>query len=306
MKLSRSRVVAAVAAVTVAASGAGVATAFAESPRVLQPQDAVVAKLGGTPLNVRSAPNTSSTIVRTVNEGVRVRVVCQARGTTVTNDLTGFRSDLWDFVPELGGYVADAWMWTGPDGGEDGQVAPTCGNGSIDPNSRVKPTPKPTAKPGATNLGAMATVPGSVLTQEFGRTDFSVQNCGIYAYGTSFGLPACSHPGLDLGAPRGSQVVSPVSGTVKVAGGSGFFADDESNRYAPGAGELKIVRPNGDEVILGHMARIDVKVGDTVTAGQSVGTVGYVPGPHIHLEYRVQDAGTATGWRIVDPRTRLG
>ncbi|MBB5808324.1 hypothetical protein F4560_008092 [Saccharothrix ecbatanensis] len=44
----------------------------------------------------------------------RVDISCQVRGQSVTNT-RGFTSDLWDYVPELRGYLADAYMATGYD-----------------------------------------------------------------------------------------------------------------------------------------------------------------------------------------------
>lgn len=72
----------------------------------------------GPNLLVRSGPSTGATIVGSVPDGKLVTISCQKRGSTVTG--TYGTSDLWDRIS--GGYVADAYIYTG----SDGRVAPTC------------------------------------------------------------------------------------------------------------------------------------------------------------------------------------
>ncbi|TLW91134.1 hypothetical protein FFT09_17860 [Saccharomonospora piscinae] len=86
---------------------------------------ATVGNTDGDGLNVRSGPTTSSAAVGLVWDGRVVDISCQARGETVTNTY-GFSSDLWDYVPELGGYLADAYMATGHDDRIPG--VPDCGD----------------------------------------------------------------------------------------------------------------------------------------------------------------------------------
>ncbi len=84
--------------------GAGVASAAT----------ATVGNTDGDGLNVRSAPTSASTSLGLVWDGRVVTISCQAYGQSVTNT-RGFTSDLWDYVPALGGYLADAYMATGHD-----------------------------------------------------------------------------------------------------------------------------------------------------------------------------------------------
>lgn len=72
----------------------------------------------GAPLNVRSSPNTSASIVGSVADGAKVTISCQKKGTSVTG--TYGTSTLWDYIGN--GYIADAYVYTG----SDGQIAPTC------------------------------------------------------------------------------------------------------------------------------------------------------------------------------------
>ncbi|MER7115758.1 C39 family peptidase [Saccharomonospora azurea] len=96
---------------------------------------ATVGNTDGDGLNVRSGPTTASSVVGLVWDGTVVDISCQSQGDAVTNTY-GFTSDLWDYVPSLGGYVADAYMATGhdhripgvpdcgDDGGPDGSLVP--------------------------------------------------------------------------------------------------------------------------------------------------------------------------------------
>ncbi|MEC3977631.1 SH3 domain-containing protein [Amycolatopsis sp. H20-H5] len=78
----------------------------------------------GDPLNVRRAPSTNSSAVRTVANGASVTIDCQPTGTQVTGPLG--TTTLWDHVPALGGYVSDGYVKTG----SDQRIAPDCGVGS--------------------------------------------------------------------------------------------------------------------------------------------------------------------------------
>jgi hypothetical protein len=73
-----------------------------------------VGNTDGDGLNIRSAPTSASASLGLVWDGRVVDISCQAQGQSVTNT-RGFTSDLWDYVPALGGYLADAYMATGYD-----------------------------------------------------------------------------------------------------------------------------------------------------------------------------------------------
>jgi murein DD-endopeptidase MepM/ murein hydrolase activator NlpD len=144
------------------------------------------------------------------------------------------------------------------------------------------------------------------LTQEFGPTPYS-QGEGAWQYTYSWGLGVPSgHPGVDYGMPIGTKLYVPVSGVVITTGGSGYFYNDEASKYQNGTGELRIRLDNGDELILGHMSNIALKVGDRVSPGMFAGLSGYPDGPHVHVEYRTPSKTTSSGWQALDPRTALG
>lgn len=75
---------------------------------------ATVGNTDGDGLTIRSAPTRASSGLGLVWDGRQVDISCQAQGQSVTNT-RGFTSDLWDYVPALGGYLADAYMATGYD-----------------------------------------------------------------------------------------------------------------------------------------------------------------------------------------------
>jgi murein DD-endopeptidase MepM/ murein hydrolase activator NlpD len=59
-------------------------------------------------------------------------------------------------------------------------------------------------------------------------------------------------------------------------------------------------------LIFGHSQGSFVQPGQRINAGDALGTIGWANSDHIHLEARVRDPSTPSGWRIVDPRTVLG
>jgi len=121
----------------------------------------------------------------------------------------------------------------------------------------------------------------------------------------SYGFTSVGHPGYDIAMPMGTKLYAPVSGTVKIAGGSGYFYNTAGSKNQSGTGELRIQLSNGDEVVMGHMETIVVKVGDTVSPGTYVGTSGYIDGPHLHLEYRKKDSSCSSGYCILDPTENI-
>jgi murein DD-endopeptidase MepM/ murein hydrolase activator NlpD len=54
-------------------------------------------------------------------------------------------------------------------------------------------------------------------------------------------------------------------------------------------------------LIYGHVAESVVVPGQHVIRGQLLGYSGGQNGTLVHLEYRVPDPSTPSGWRIVDP-----
>jgi murein DD-endopeptidase MepM/ murein hydrolase activator NlpD len=170
---------------------------------------------------------------------------------------------------------------------------------------------------GSSAGGQIATIWGGGapnISQEFGQTAFSQGNSD-YNYGAEYSPThtGIGHTGIDVSMNIGTQLFSPVGGTVVCQGnaggpgdgssGCGFFESAVCNGPC---GRLEIALDNGDMLILGHMSNITVAPNQRVNPGQFVGYSGTENGGHVHVEYRQKTPGaTASGYTIVDPRTVL-
>jgi len=84
------------------------------------------------------------------------------------------------------------------------------------------------------------------------------------------------HYGVDIAAPIGTPVYTPLSGRVSRAGAASGFGQ-----------AVYITHDNGDVTVYGHVSRIFVGTGQRVYAGQNiaaVGNEGHSTGPHLHFE----------------------
>ncbi len=88
-----------------------------------------------------------------------------------------------------------------------------------------------------------------------------------------------AHNGVDYGAPAGTPVLAVGDGVVELAG--------RQNGYG---NVVQIQHSSGRSTLYAHLSRIDVRQGQRVEQGQSVGAVGatgWATGPHLHFEFRV-------------------
>lgn len=87
------------------------------------------------------------------------------------------------------------------------------------------------------------------------------------------------HPGLDFSGHRGDIVKATADGKVEHAG------------WNNGYGNCIIIKhKNNFETLYGHLSRIDVKEGESISTGQVIGRVGstgHSTGPHLHYEVRI-------------------
>lgn len=163
---------------------------------------------------------------------------------------------------------------------------------------------------GASSTGQMATISGS--TPASISFDFGAEGGpNLYGYGTAYGLNGSQHTGIDIGMPLNSNIYAPMGGTVTCGGtgngpGAGGGGCSAFNDYMGGGnGRIEIQLDNGSVLIFGHTSATNVQPGQRVSAGTLLGRSGGMNGPHVHLEARVRDGNTSSGWRIVDPRTIL-
>jgi len=94
------------------------------------------------------------------------------------------------------------------------------------------------------------------------------------------------HPGIDIGVPAGTPIQAAAAGTVSIAG-----PNDGYGNYTC------LDHGGGVSTCYAHQNTIAVSVGEQVSQGQVIGTVGCTGlcfGDHLHFEVRVNGS-------VVDP-----
>lgn len=132
---------------------------------------------------------------------------------------------------------------------------------------------------------------------------------GAYPINQKFNDPCCrqtyvnafgwvGHNGIDYGLPTNTPLVAAVSGKV--------FRGFEANGY----GNYIFITGEGYETAYGHLNRIDVAMGITVSAGQQIGlsgNTGFSSGPHLHYGVRPIAYNRNNGFGgYVDPQPLFG
>lgn len=153
-----------------------------------------------------------------------------------------------------------------------------------DTKSIIPALPTPTAsdslEPSAPAVQLTPTVEeaSELLNRNFGTSEISS------AYGwrmSPFNRSWQFHQGVDIPMGSGTEVHSPVSGTVAFSGA------------AKGYGRMAIVKTDdGHEMRFAHAEKLLCKQGDKIVAGQVIclsGSSGRSTGPHLHLEVRKDD-----------------
>ena len=136
-----------------------------------------------------------------------------------------------------------------------------------------------------------------IITQYFGGTEFAARNAGVYG-GRAY------HPGIDLGVPRGSAIMAPLSGTVRATGNT----DLVPGCYSWGKWTL-IDHANGLSTLYAHQDVQSVVPGQSVSTGEVIGysgNTGYSTGPHLHFTVYAKDGVTVRKFNEIKTSTSCG
>jgi murein DD-endopeptidase MepM/ murein hydrolase activator NlpD len=110
------------------------------------------------------------------------------------------------------------------------------------------------------------------------------------------GKPAI-HTGIDLRGEIGEPVHATAAGKVSIAGRDGGYGN-----------LVEINHGNGLATRYGHLSEIDVKVGQSVRIGETIGKIGSTgrsTGPHLHYETRI-DGEAVDPQKFLRAGVRLG
>lgn len=87
------------------------------------------------------------------------------------------------------------------------------------------------------------------------------------------------HKGVDYGAPTGTPIRAVGDGVVAFAGWQNGYGN-----------VVTVAHSQGRATTYAHMSRIDVRVGERIEQGATLGAVGatgWATGPHLHFEFKV-------------------
>ncbi len=136
-----------------------------------------------------------------------------------------------------------------------------------------------------------------IITQYFGGTEFAARNAAVYG-GRAY------HPGVDMGAPVGTPILAPLTGTVRATGNT----DAVPGCYSWGKWTL-IDHANGLSTLYAHQSVVSVSAGQKVTTGETIGYVGntgYSTGPHLHFTVYAKDGVTVRKFNEIKSVTSCG
>lgn len=136
-----------------------------------------------------------------------------------------------------------------------------------------------------------------IITQYFGGTEFAARNASVYG-----GRPY--HPGVDFGAPRGTAIYAPLSGTVRATGNTDIV---------PGClswGKWTLIdHANGLTTLYAHQDVIGVTPGQKVSTGEVIGYIGntgYSTGPHLHFTLYAKEGVSVRRFNEIKTVTSCG
>lgn len=135
---------------------------------------------------------------------------------------------------------------------------------------------------------ARPAAPSTIRTSDLGKLDWPVEGDILYRFGRVINPnnTTTRWNGVGIGANLGTAVKSIAAGEVVLA--------ENVGTYGP---TVIVQHGGGDYSVYGSLARIDVRKGQDIVKGQTLGTVGAADPdlpPHLHLEIRPKG-------RSVDP-----
>lgn len=136
---------------------------------------------------------------------------------------------------------------------------------------------------GGASLGQLITPLAGDVTSGFGSREQFMTDSGQLSSGW--------HPGIDIGAAFGTPIGAAGAGTVIFAGWNGGYGN-----------MVEIDHGNGLTSMYAHMESIAASLGQTVSAGQTIGYVGSTgnsTGPHLHF-------GLYQDGQVIDPSALWG
>lgn len=136
-----------------------------------------------------------------------------------------------------------------------------------------------------------------VITQYFGGTEFAARNAAAYG-GRAY------HSGVDMGAPSGTAIMAPLSGTVRATGNT----DAVPGCFSWGKWTL-IDHANGLSTLYAHQSAINVSPGQAVSTGEVIGYVGstgFSTGPHLHFTVYAKEGVSVRKFNEIKTVTSCG
>ena len=136
-----------------------------------------------------------------------------------------------------------------------------------------------------------------IRDRQFGGTEFAKNNSSVYA-------DRAYHPGIDLGAPRGTKIKAPLSGTVRAIGDTGLV-----NGCSSWGKWILIDHANGLSTFYAHQDVISVEPGDKVKTGEVIGytgNTGYSTGPRLQFTVYATAAVEVRKFSEIKTKTSCG
>lgn len=156
------------------------------------------------------------------------------------------------------------------------------------PNGIIK-APEPVKKP--TSSSGSSSGSGSSVVVSSGYYKWPVSGGRITS---SYGPRKLGyHYGVDIGAPRGTTVFAAASGTVVET--VSYCVEGRTSCGGRYGNYIVIQHSNGTFTRYAHLQRVSVSVGDDVSKGEKIGTVGNTgrsTGPHLHYQIEKSNGST--------------